>query len=276
MESHADDIPLPADEADRGAAFGRALSLRLAEAAADEQAGVSRNGVEDPISPELALVDPELARAARALLPGHPPAAAISSPPAPRVRPAPVSPETDTFEEPAPRPARRRRRRAAQVGLAGLVLAGGALAGWLLADRTESQTGEAVTPTTRPATTSPPTSEPTGRTATTAARQTASTPATSASAPTRKTPAAVPAGRTFAWAPFRGASEYEFQLFRGGNRVFRARVAAPRLELPGRWRRAGRIERLEPGTYRWYVWPVSSRTGRQATVALVQAQLVVE
>ena len=54
------------------------------------------------------------------------------------------------------------------------------------------------------------------------------------------------------------------------------RVAKPRLALPGRWRQDGRPYALVPGDYRWYVWPVSSQTKRQSSVATVQAKLVIE
>jgi hypothetical protein len=87
---------------------------------------------------------------------------------------------------------------------------------------------------------------------------------------------AAPPGQTFEWVAAPEAGAYEFQLFRGNARVFRARVAEPRLELPAQWRHAGKAEALTPGTYRWYVWPVSARTKRQAAVAIVQARLVIE
>ena len=68
---------------------------------------------------------------------------------------------------------------------------------------------------------------------------------------------------------------YEFQLFRGAERVFRARVEQPRLELPQRWRESNRAHTLEPGNYVWYVWPISRRTNQRVTAAIVRARLVV-
>ncbi len=47
----------------------------------------------------------------------------------------------------------------------------------------------------------------------------------------------------------------------------------PVLELGSTWRYEGRTVRLTPGTYRWYVWPVT-KSGR-ATQAVVQAKLTV-
>ena len=45
----------------------------------------------------------------------------------------------------------------------------------------------------------------------------------------------------------------------------------PILELGSTWRFEGRLVHLTPGSYRWYVWPVT-KTGR-ATEAVVQAKL---
>ncbi len=54
--------------------------------------------------------------------------------------------------------------------------------------------------------------------------------------------------------------------FRAASAFSDARVDEARLELPGRWRQAGRPHALLPGSYRWYVWTIveeheaSSRT----------------
>lgn len=85
-----------------------------------------------------------------------------------------------------------------------------------------------------------------------------------------KAPAAV-APRRFAWAPVAGATGYHVELFRGPNRVFATETAEPALELGSSWRYQGRTTRLTPGSYRWYVWPVT-KSGR-ATEAVVQATL---
>ena len=93
---------------------------------------------------------------------------------------------------------------------------------------------------------------------------------------TEPEPEPEPTGKTFVWAASAGAAAYEFQLFRGATRIFRTRVAEPRLQLPREWRDDGRDQSLEPGTYRWYVWPISESTQRRARVATVQARLVIE
>ena len=172
----------------------------------------------EPLSPELALVDPELARAARELLPDRPRFAAHAAVPAVFVE------RLDHRSEPTPGG-----RLGRFLSVAALVALGAMLT--LLVGRAPL----------RP--------------------QIRSVAGVEHSTVTPATP---------------GASAYEFQLFQSGERIFRARVAEPRLALPGRWRQNGRPYALVPGDYRWYVWPVSSQTKRQSSVATVQAKLVIE
>jgi hypothetical protein len=86
-----------------------------------------------------------------------------------------------------------------------------------------------------------------------------------------KPAAAAPDTRRFAWAPVEGAVGYRVELFRGDKQVLIANTRSPVYELASRWRHRGRAERLIPGSYRWYVWPVL-RDGRAGT-AVVQAKL---
>jgi hypothetical protein len=78
--------------------------------------------------------------------------------------------------------------------------------------------------------------------------------------------------RRFAWAPVPRAAGYHVEFFRGSTRVFAASTRRAEIALPRRWRFRGRSQSLEPGDYRWYVWPVFRETGR-APAASVQARL---
>jgi hypothetical protein len=80
--------------------------------------------------------------------------------------------------------------------------------------------------------------------------------------------------RQFAWAPVPAAVAYRVELFRGQVRVFRSTVRRPGFVLPPRWSYSGRTMRLRPGTYRWLVWPITSAGIEQA--ATVQARLAVQ
>jgi hypothetical protein len=95
-----------------------------------------------------------------------------------------------------------------------------------------------------------------------------------ASAPAKaKATAPAAPSRRFAWAPVERAVGYRVELFRGDKQVLRATTKQPVFELAGRWRHQGRAERLSPGAYRWYVWPVF-KSG-PAAQAVVQARLEV-
>ncbi len=75
-------------------------------------------------------------------------------------------------------------------------------------------------------------------------------------------------GQTFTWAASAGAAAYEFQLFRGAERIYRARSVEPRLQLPV-------APVLTPGRYHWYVWPVAPGAVRPAGAAIVSAALTI-
>jgi hypothetical protein len=227
-----------------------------------------------PVSPELALVDPELARAARERLPDPCPPVPVAEQPA-------VVERLPTRFAPTPAPAPRRRR--IRLGL--LASAAGVIAlGVLLTlfvgreDRpgTRAQRTQSVAAAVSPSVDTPTEPPPTAPTTTARAKpdkpaRTSTTPATSA--PVHATAVS---GKTFVWVSSPDAAAYEFQLFQGGERVFRARVDEARLDLPGRWRQAGRPHALLPGTYRWYVWKISKGTNRQSAKPTVSAKLVIE
>jgi hypothetical protein len=235
------------------------------------------NGAE-PVSPELVLVDPELAARARARLPDG----------AERHRAASAAAAT--------RPVQRRRtsrtmrtfRIAAAVVIAGTLVSPGVmlLAGDDPSPSTSSPTangpqlpvrGEIRPPLPRTATARP--TPP--RTQTRAARAKRQRPARAKrQRPAATRPAAKPSpgvARTFVWVPVDGADAYEVQFFRGTRRVLLTRTPRPRLVvLPRRASGAGRRFFLAPGAYRWYVWPLfRTSSGLRRGDAIVQAKLVV-
>ncbi len=57
------------------------------------------------------------------------------------------------------------------------------------------------------------------------------------------------------WEAVPEATYYNVQLFRDGKKVLTAWPAATSLRLERSWRFGGQTQRLEPGRYRWYVWP---------------------
>lgn len=213
------------------------------------------------MSPELALVDPELAERARVSLPttaaGGP---QIRTPAAPPVPPSarPIEPraelEVDGREAGgAPERARRRGRRVL-VAFVVLVLwpatvAGGyATAQWL-------SVGDG------------------GEPASADAQSVAPSPEASATPAAPTDPPAQEVGRVFSWPPVDGAVAYRVEFFRGNEQVLAATTKAPRIEVPSSWRHAGGEERLSPGVYRWYVWPVRPGRGAKDGPAIVQARL---
>ena len=62
------------------------------------------------------------------------------------------------------------------------------------------------------------------------------------------------------WTPVAGATYYNVVLIRG-RRVFSAWPVRTRLQLPRSWVYRGQRQRLRPGLYRWYVWPVTGGLG---------------
>jgi large repetitive protein len=57
------------------------------------------------------------------------------------------------------------------------------------------------------------------------------------------------------WRRVARARYYNVQLFRGKQKILSAWPTRARLRLQARWKFAGRVRRLTPGAYRWYVWP---------------------
>ena len=206
-----------------------------------------RSAVEDErspsehLSPELALIDPELAQKAREQL-GDPP------------RPQPAA---QSFEQqPPPPPRRRRRRRALGVGtLAVLAVASGAGVG--IAARqllNDDLPGSAKPSSSAPALTSP--------------QRPAQTPVGGS--------AASESPRTFGWVPVERARYYRVSFFRGKTKIFETWPKRPPLVLPARWTYKGRAHRLGPGVYRWIVRPgFGPRRQERYGEPIVDASLVI-
>jgi hypothetical protein len=57
------------------------------------------------------------------------------------------------------------------------------------------------------------------------------------------------------WRRVARAGYYNVQLFRGKQKILSAWPTRTRLRLRARWKFSGRVRRLTPGAYRWYVWP---------------------
>jgi hypothetical protein len=67
--------------------------------------------------------------------------------------------------------------------------------------------------------------------------------------------ARVPDPPLLRWTPVRGATYYNVQLYRGGEKILSAWPSRARLRLEKAWSFDHRGRRLSPGRYRWYVWP---------------------
>jgi hypothetical protein len=253
---------------------------------------------DDPISPELALVDPELARRARARLDSLD-------------QPASRAPDFDGEQKSAVAPrsdtrATSRRGRvvfaalAVMAGLAGAgftaakltgeksrVLARGSLPGGSVVVRpqeTSESTGTALQqkPATRAhAALGAGADRRRARPGASKASRAGLKEKRSASSGNAGTPPSSasqvggPTAPVFSWVAVRGATYYDFELFRGAERVFTGRPREPRLTLPSAWTYAGRRFTRAPGSYRWLVRPVfHANTTTRYGPAIVSAKLV--
>jgi hypothetical protein len=57
------------------------------------------------------------------------------------------------------------------------------------------------------------------------------------------------------WKAVPGATYFNVQVWRGSVKVLSAWPAASRYQLTPTWTYAGKVQKLTPGTYVWYVWP---------------------
>jgi hypothetical protein len=238
-----------------------------------------------PVSPELVLVDPELAAVARAELPDTPwippallPLSAngvgITVPPTPAtVPPTPAIPHPTKTPYPAPAPAPSKgKRRPVLYWLSLLAVFGLGLGIGNRMSRGSSEpqllpaglttvtthvrvgvpgTGRAAHPRSKPRSASTPKRR--------ARPRANAVPSRSRKAPGQAHAARQPHGRgssrVLSWASLPRADYYDVQLFRGTARILDLWPTTNRVEVPARWTYGGVDYRLTPGSYRWYVYP---------------------
>ena len=81
--------------------------------------------------------------------------------------------------------------------------------------------------------------------------------------------------RTFGWIRDPKASFYAIEFSSGGRQILEARTTQPRLVIPASWTYRGRHFRFEPGRYTWIVRPAYRGSGHlRYGAAIVRAKLV--
>jgi len=218
------------------------------------------------VSPELVLVDPDLARVAIMALPDRfqqrvVPRAAFAPTYLVEMPPAGVALASPSWWRPG--------------GRAALVFAGAMTVVVLLLADVRVEVGRKEAAAEPPTTTTPsPPTQPSG----TGAKP--SSPAQQPREPrvaTRRhtrTQAAQPQERRLAWAPVPGVDGYRVELFRGPDRIFVRDTTHPDVTVPGTWTLEHARESLRPGEYRWIVWSITA--GVRSNQAIVQSKLAVE
>jgi hypothetical protein len=219
--------------------------------------------VHPPCSPELALVDPDLAHRLRDQLPGpgrFRPASCLEPPVALPVVAAGAAPAAPVGSARSVRP-----RQAAPLLLGSLLLV---LVAVLAAPSVRVLVAE-PRPRTVPAEPSRPASarsepRPDGRPA---AEVTSENTTRGEAGTAPKT-----VRQVYTWAEHKGAVAYEVHVYAGSRRVLRRRTTTARFVLESPWRSGRRVHHLERGRYMWYVWPVRG-DGRVEARPVVQTLL---
>jgi hypothetical protein len=193
-----------------------------------------------PVSPELVLVDPELAPRARAVLPELSGARGGGPPP---VRSVPTRPPSATALRP--------RRLGGTFPIA--VAAVGTAALLAVVGHAVRRPGHLTPPSALPGSPRLPLRHPEGPVA-----------------PGPLSAERVPPPR-FAWAPAAGSSAYRLALYRDRLPIFERDIRATAFQMPGTWTYRGEFHAFTKGAYRWVVWPLvgegAAATPRPAIVS---------
>jgi hypothetical protein len=246
----------------------------------------------EPLTPELALVDPELARLARDRLPETPSSPGRASSfhddvGDARGRPSSVSHVDDSrrLENPPSassslaaegRPRREstkeerqlsasvrpRRRRRVFLGALGVALAAIAVYAFSpdstvrekAVNRAPKSVASQVGRHTKPQESTKPTAGATGASAPAVPRHSGVLGVTAQARGSSRRPGPF-STRVFIWPTVPDATFYRVEFFRRGREVFNALRSTARLDLPGRWVYRGRTYQVLAGTYTWKVSP---------------------
>jgi hypothetical protein len=254
---------------------------------------LSKQAFAEPLTPELALVDPELARFARDQLPAqsdtlsssrgagslHKDLAGAPSPPTNRNddvarlenfvdatsgAPAEAQSEVDAgdVDRELPVPSRPRWKRRVFLAALAFVLGVGAFFAFapdstVREEAPNRASKKGTLRVDRHAKTRTPTrktSTPAGVGVATVSRHSALPNSRKQTRTRSKRPSPFPT-RVFIWPAVSRATFYKVEFFRRGREIFKALSPAPRLELPLRWTYRRRRFQLAPGVYSWRVSP---------------------
>jgi len=204
----------------------------------------------DPVSPELVLVDPELAERATALLPDTPGI---------RITGRRETVEILPFSVPALVP--KRRVRPALAGAMALVALAVAGVVWSISPAALDREPVVQFRAPAPAPIVPSTPGP--------------VPAQPPAAPTPQPGASAVEPPRFVWPAAPGALGYRVALYRAGVQIFERDVSSTALEFPASWTYGGRLQSLTRGTYQWIVWPLVELNPARAGEPIVSARYIV-
>jgi hypothetical protein len=267
------------------------MNRRVVSASRDAAGHGRETRLDEPLTPELVLVDPDLARRAREQLvegvrePDQAPVAVEQDPAArmPLFGFIQPTPSTHVLERRRRSPWRRRGGLVLVLLFLGVAAAVAILRVeplkhffWKSREATELRSdvkpSAGVSRSRTVATPKPgPTLQPRGPRETAPSQRSGKTPRRPAAAP------ATPSARAFAWVAAPHATYYLVQFYRRGDEIFRARPSAPRLLVPAHWTFNGRRYSLLPGRYRWSVRPGYGRPAQaRYGQPVVSAKLVIQ